>query len=288
MKKTVKQVCSFMLSILFMFCAVLTCYAAAESGNISVLLEDKDKNKINGVSVHICKIANMDNSGYYPTENFDNSGISISGIINSPSETAAKNVAEYIADNQIESLSASTKSGKAEFSNLDFGIWLVFCKENSEYKFNPYFVFLPYESNGNLIYEIKSFPKVENSKPEHINIYVMKKWDDKNNAAKKRPEKVTVQLLDGKKVVSSAELSKQNGWAHTFADVSEKGDYSVKEKAVKNYTAKYSGDISNGFIVTNSYNDEKLPQTGQLWWPIAVVFVAGVAFLMLGIISKHD
>ncbi|MBO5213638.1 MAG: Cna B-type domain-containing protein [Clostridia bacterium] len=285
MKKTVKTICVLLLSMLFIVGAVIPCYAATESGKISVLLEDKDNNIIDGVNVHICKIADMNNTGYYPSKSFENSGISISGIINAPTEPTAKDITDYIRDNNIESASAITENGKVSFSDLGLGIWLVFCEEDGKYTFNPYFVFLPYESEGKLYYEITSSPKAEDSKPNLINVYVIKKWDDKNNAAKKRPESVTVELLDGEKVISSAVLNEQNGWAHTFTDVSKDGDYSVKEKKVENYTAQYNGDISNGFIVTNSYNGEKLPQTGQLWWPIVIISVAGIAFVLLGIME---
>ena len=283
MKKTVKTVCTLLLSILVIIGTSMPCYAATESGKISVLLEDK--NKIDGTTVHICKIADMDSTGYYPSDSFKDSGISISGIMNTPTESTAMDVADYIQDNNIKSITAVTENGKATFSELDLGIWLVFCDKDSKYTFNPYFVFLPCESQGKLHYEITSSPKVEDSQPNVINIYVIKKWDDKNNVAKKRPETVTVELLDGEKVISSAVLSEQNGWAHTFTDMYKEGHYSVKEKAVENYTAQYSGDASNGFIVTNSYNGAKLPQTGQLWWPIVIISVAGIAFILLGIIE---
>ena len=285
MKKTIKTICMLLLCVLFMVGAVIPCYAATESGKISILLEDKDNNKIEGITVHICKIADMNSTGYYPSKNFENSGISISGIINSPTESTAKDITDYISDNNIESTSAVTENGKAAFSDLDLGIWLVFCEEDGKYTFNPYFVFLPYESGGKLYYEITSSPKAEDSNPNLINVYVIKKWDDNNNAAKKRPESVTIELLDGEKVIFSAVLNEQNGWAHTFTNVSKDGNYSVKEKKIENYTAKYNGDVSNGFIVTNFYNGEKLPQTGQLWLPIVIISVAGIAFVLLGIIE---
>ena len=63
MKKTVKTICMLLLSMLFIIGAVIPCYAATESGKISVLLEDKD-NKIDGITIHICKIADMNNTGY--------------------------------------------------------------------------------------------------------------------------------------------------------------------------------------------------------------------------------
>ncbi len=283
MKTTLKRIFIITLTVLLLCCSAFFCFAEAEKGSISVTLEDKNKNKINDVTVYLCQVAELSNNGYYPTPEFENSGISISGLINSPDESSAKSVTDYIKNNQIKTLSAVSENSKATFSDLPLGIWVAFCDENSKYTFNPYIIFLPYESGGKLYYEVSSVPKIEDSKPNEISIYVVKKWDDKNNAAKKRPDFVNIELLNGSKVVSTAELSELNGWSHTFAGVSKDGVYSVREKAVANYKADYSGDTANGFVVTNTYNGEKLPQTGQYWWPIILIAIAGVGFIALGI-----
>ena len=283
MRITLKRIFIAILTVAILCCLVLPCFAAAENGSISITLEDKNKIGINGVTVYLCQVAELNNNGYYPTTAFESSGISISRLINSPDESSAKSVVDYIRNNKIEVLSAISENGKANFSNLDLGIWVVFCAEDSKYTFNPYIVFLPYESGGKLYYEVSSVPKIEDSKPNEISIYVVKKWDDKNNAAKKRPDSVNIELLNGSTVVSSAELSESNGWSHTFTGVSKDGNYSVREKAIANYKANYSGDITNGFVVTNTYNGEKLPQTGQYWWPIILIAIAGACFVLLGV-----
>ena len=278
-----KRIFVITLTVVLLCCLAIPCFASAENGNVNITLENKSKNNINGVTVHLCQVAELNNNGYYPTTAFEGSGISVSGLINTPDESSAKSVTEYIKNNQIDVLSAVSENGKATFSNLGLGIWVVFCDEDSKYTFNPYIVFLPYESGGKLYYEVSSAPKIEDSNPNEINIYVIKKWDDKNNAAKKRPDSVKVELLNGSEVVSTAELSEFNGWSHTFTGVSKDGNYSVRENAVADYKADYSGDVTNGFVVTNTYNGEKLPQTGQYWWPIILIAVAGVGFIALGI-----
>ena len=292
MKLTIKNIVIFILSAVFVSALALPCLAATESGSITVTLEDNSKNKINGITVHLCQIAELNNSGYYPTSSFESSGISISGIVNGPDDLTAKAVVDYIEDNEIDSLSSVSENGKVSFSNLDLGIWVVFCEQEGKYIFNPYIVFLPYESEGKLFYDVASIPKTEDSKPDEISIYVIKRWDDNNNAAKKRPESVVVELLNGNKAVSSVELSESNGWTHTFTCVAKNGKYSVREKSVKDYKATYSGDVANGFAVTNSYVGEKLPQTGQYWWPIVIMAIAGFCFVLLGIyeigVKKHD
>lgn len=282
MRTTPKTIFITVLAVVLLCISALPCFAA-ENGKITVTLEDKDKNHLNDIKVNICRIAELNNTGYYPAKAFENSGISIAGILNNPNESAAKTVAEYIKNHDVDIISAVSKNGKTSFTGLGLGIWLVFPEENSKYTFNPYIVFLPFESGGKLNYEVDSVPKLEDNTPDVINIYVVKKWEDKNNASKKRPQSVTVELLNGETVIASAELGEGNGWSHTFSKLPKDGSYSVREKAVANYKADYSGDATNGFVVTNTYSGEKLPQTGQYWWPIVIIAIAGVGFVLLGV-----
>ena len=282
MKITLKKVFVALLTVLLIISSVMPCFAATNSGTITVTLKDKEKDNINGVTVYVSQIAKLNNNGYYPVTAFENSGISLSGIVNNPSEAVAKTVADYVVNNNVEAFSKKSKDGKLSFEDLDLGIWLVYCDKNTDYAFNPYIVFLPFKSGEKLSYEVVSAPKVD-SNPTKTNIYVFKKWEDKNNAAKKRPEKIEVELLESDKVVGSVDLGEENGWSHTFNGMEKGGKYSVREKMVPNYKANYSGDAANGFVITNTYSSEKLPQTGQLWWPIGIIAVAGICFVILGI-----
>ncbi len=285
MKQIIKRCAAVISVIIILLCVALPCLAASLKGTATIKLEDKNKKPIDGVNIHICKIIGINSKGYFPAEGFESSGISVSGIISSPNEANAKKVKEYVMKNDIPTLSKTSKDGKATFDSLDLGIWLVFCDKDGGYTFNPYFIFIPYSVEGEPNYEIESFPKAEEISPDKISIYVIKKWDDKNNAAKKRPQAVKVELYDGKNAVSEISLSEANGWAHTFTDLPSGKNYSVKEQAVKNYSAHYSGDAQNGFIITNSYSGEKLPQTGQYWWPVVVLSIAGIGFIILGIVE---
>ena len=278
-----KKIFIMVLTVVLLVSSALPCFAATQNGKITVTLEDKEKNYINGIKVKVCQIAELNNAGYYPTKSFENSGISITGILNNPNETVAKTVADYIESHNVDTISATSENGKVSFAELGLGIWLVFPEENSKYTFNPYIVFLPFESAGKIYNEVTSIPKLDDIVPNRINIYVIKKWNDKNNVSKMRPYSVTVELLNGDAVIDSKELSEENGWAHTFMELPKDGNYSVREKEVTNYKADYSGDVTNGFVVTNTYDGEKLPQTGQYWWPIILIAIAGTFLVLLGV-----
>lgn len=271
--------------IFALFCCV-PCVAENNECKLIVHLSDAYKNTIDAVSVSICKVADIHGTDYFPTQEFENSGISLARIVNNPSAENAENVFKYVQKNNISAISEFSQDGKAVFSSLDKGIWLVFCNENQTHSFNPFIVFLPHTVRGKTYYEISSAPKIEENKPNNRAVYVVKKWDDNNNSAKKRPQSITVNLkLDGE-VVDKVILDSSNGWSHTFKSLTKEGRYTVEEKEVEGYTAEYNGDSDNGFVITNTYKPiGKLPQTGQYWLPIIILFVAGAGLVLLGIIE---
>lgn len=283
MRITLKRISMVVLTVILLVSSVYPCFATTQDGKITVMLVDREKNHINGVQVNICQIAELNHTGYFPSKAFENSGISIAGVLNNRNETVAKTVVDYIKKHDVDTISEISENGMVSFAELGMGIWLVFPEEDGKYTFSPYIVLLPFESGGKLCYEVSSVPKMEDNTPNEIHVYVIKKWDDKNNASKKRPNMVTIELLRDDALFSSIVLSEENGWAHTFRELPKDGKYSVREKSVANYKADYSGDATNGFVVTNTYVGEKLPQTGQYWWPIVLIAIVGVCFVLLGV-----
>ena len=89
-----------------------------------------------------------------------------------------------------------------------------------------------------------------------------------------------MQLLRDGEVVKTATLNKQNKWQVVYEDLPASDGYSIKEVNVpKGYTATYTKK-GYEFTVTNT---SALIQTGQLVWPIPVLAVAGMFFLLLGV-----
>lgn len=83
--------------------------------------------------------------------------------------------------------------------------------------------------------------------PNVTQIQVTKKWDDGDDKDGLRPKSVKVQLYaDGKKSGEVIELSAENKWTHTFADL----DKNVKGKAIT-YTVE-EVDVPTGYQVTKT------------------------------------
>ena len=100
---------------------------------------------------------------------------------------------------------------------------------------------------------------------EKISVSVTKNWEDNNNQDGIRPDSVTIELFaDGINVPGKTiELSEENGWTYTWTNlVKEKADgteinYSIAEAVPEGYTADISGDMAEGYTVTNTHETEK-------------------------------
>ena len=109
-----------------------------------------------------------------------------------------------------------------------------------------------------------------------VDITIEKVW---NTDAEGLPQYITVQLLNRETVVKTAVLSEENDWSVTYFDMPESDGYTLRENPVpQGYTATYS-HRGYQFIVTNT---RALAQTGQLIWPIPVLAMAGLFFLLIG------
>ena len=114
--------------------------------------------------------------------------------------------------------------------------------------------------------------------PETVSVAVEKKWEDENNQDGKRPGSITVELL--KQVgngAASTEQTKQiypdtNGyWNYTFTNLPkyENGQevlYTVQEAAVAGYTSVVTGSAEDGYVITNTYEAEKVTVAGTKTW----------------------
>lgn len=93
-----------------------------------------------------------------------------------------------------------------------------------------------------------------------VSIPVTKKWI--GGAA----DSITVNLYaDGKKV-DTQKLSKKNHWQYTFKGLDRYKDgneitYTIKEEKVSGYATTITGDAKSGFMITNTKNTPKSPDT---------------------------
>lgn len=120
---------------------------------------------------------------------------------------------------------------------------------------------------------------------------LIKRWIDAGYE-QKRPDSVTVTLLKDGAAYEKQTLTRADNWQHTWSDLPRYHPdgseiiWTIQESPVSGYTASVqkTGDT---FVLTNTLNRQKLPQTGLLWWPVPVLAAVGLAFLILGAVSKR-
>ena len=286
--KKINRISLCFLAALALLCTLsVACFAASLDCSLSVKLLTADKRPIDNLTVYAAKIADIEGENYVLAEGLESSSISLAAVVNDPSAKNAKDLADYVKKSKLPALSAVSQSGRAEFKTIKEGIYVVYCEENGEYKFNPFIAFLPYSVNGKLSYNVTSVPKAEPNLPNSKSIYVVKHWEDRNNIAFTRPESITVELKKDNKVVASAKLSKENGWAYTFKNLDNNASYTIEEKKVKDYTAKYNGDSENGFVITNVYSGDKLPDTGDNVSSVGWLFVLAISLAAVGLAKRR-
>ena len=101
---------------------------------------------------------------------------------------------------------------------------------------------------------------ITNTNVEKLSIPVTKKWVGKAG------DSATVKLFADGKLKETAVLNAASNWKHDFSNL-QKYDandgheivYTIKEEAISGYKTAISGDVQNGFVITNTQNVPKIP-----------------------------
>ena len=220
MKKMMNKILALSVCLVLILTIMLPVIAVASS--ITVILENDGK-AVADVAFKIYYVAEItDSSNYSLTDDFKNSGVDFKGYNRDNGSDYAIKLKAYAEKNNIKPVSEKVTdvNGKAVFSSLYDGVYLVVGEDFKNGKVTPFIAELPLrDESGTLIYNITARPKSEIINPE-----------DKT------------------------------------------------EKTTEIITTKYDEDNNNG---------EKLPQTGQLWWPVCPLIAVGLLFIIFGIIYRR-
>jgi hypothetical protein len=238
-------------------------------------------------------------------------------------QTLAEVLRVYALRDQLKSdcNGKTDERGEVEFTKedgeIEKGIYLVVQRplkvDGDVYTIKPFLVKLPEEEEkGEPQYDVVVIPKEKfDMIPDTVDVNVIKIWDDEN-AKSYRPDSIEIQLLKDGKIYQTKKLSEKNNWRYTWKELDGDAEWLVVEKDVPdNYTVvSYSED--NEHTITNSVdpslrdpeNSDKttktntpsqsvstknsssgrLPQTGQLWWPVPVMLLIGLCLVNTGLL----
>ena len=216
----------------------------------------------------------------------------------------ATTLESYIISKNIpfDFLEKTDDSGKIIINNLEKGLYLIMAdttvKDEKIYTPSTVLMTIPNRDKGgvwdsSVVMDYTGKVTIEDLYETYT---VEKIWKDDGNE-KERPKEIVIELYidDNKEVFDSVVLNVDNNWKHTWEKLPKLSDgqkWVVSEKKVPDdYKVVISLEGTN-FIVENTYDippkpDDKIPQTGQLWWPIPFLTVFGIVFLVLGLIRRN-
>ena len=164
------------------------------------------------------------------------------------------------------------------------------------YTTSPFLVSLPNYFDGQWVYAQQVNAK-SSREADITDIEVVKVWKDSCHP-ERRPKEITVTLLCNGEIAdldnAVVTLSKDNNWKHTWYDLDATCDWTVTEERVKGYNDPKMKKDGNIITVTNTCNrpdrpkGSKLPQTGQLWWPVPVLLLAGLVLVIVGLLRRKE
>lgn len=269
-----------------------TASATAAEGSLTVTYQYQ-KAALNNADINLYRLADWSaKGGYTPTGNFANhTAYPVDwDILNADQQTLrdfANTMAGYIAVNKpaAENTLKTDSAGVATFNQLKDGLYLAVV---APYQGNvltcqtaAMLVALPNVHKDAAEQRTLSIePKADCAVPPTIS--VTKVWKDKDQP--KRPESVTMNLLQDGKIYDSIMLNNANDWKYTWKGLQTKHEYTVVEANVPgNYTALVDRE-NNDYTVTNTAKTGSA-KTGASVAIIAVIVVvlaaAGIAITVV-------
>ena len=217
-----------------------------------------------------------------------------------------------VTENKIKPTSTkkSDSKGNLTWKNIPKGLYLVLGEQTKDSKYvytpSPVLITVP---NRDASGKWESQVEIEHNKLEKESIdkknslKVIKIWKD-SDYKDKRPSEIKVKLYRDGKSYDTVTLSKKNNWKYEWKDLSVKYKWTVTEENVPDsYQVEYSKEGTTVYIENeykkpkkdteqdkNKKNQEKqkeLPQAGQLWWPVPILAVLGLAALLIGWMKRR-
>lgn len=294
--RTIMALCcmfALMLATIGLSAPAATAATAAE-GSLTVTYQYQEA-ALNNADINLYRLADWSaKGGYTPAGDFaDHSKYPVDwNILNADQQTLrdfANTMAGYIAVNKptAESTLKTDSASVATFDQLKDGLYLAVV---APYQGNvltcqtaAMLVALPnVHKNAADQRTLSIEPKADCAVPPTTTISVTKVWKDKDQS--KRPESVTMNLLQDGKIYDSIMLNNANDWKYTWKGLQAKHEYTVVEANVPgNYTALVDRE-NNDYTVTNTAKTGSA-KTGASVAIIAVIVVvlaaAGIAITVV-------
>ena len=318
MKMTKRLTALFALSIFILF-TPLSGFAASKidlnhPSKITVAYKSDDI-AIEGAQFNIYQVATMNENGDFkitdefsgininlnkPDQSWRNTALALEGYVNiydiAPVDTTVIN--EYGYGCFLE-----------ETPVIEKGLYLVLGHRHSidgeYYDSEPLLLSMPSQMSahtGEWIYDIivnikyvRTVPKQE----EKTELTVMKVWESSKEGIT-HPKSITVHLISNGKKYDTVTLSDENNWKHQWTGLDANIEWSIYEEFLPDYTVEIV-EQGGTYVVKNTYipkevvtptptpppHKPEIENFGQLWWPVPILLVVGLTFIILGLARRR-
>lgn len=249
---------------------------------------------------------------------FDQYQVEIDDLDSDGWRTLASTLDGYVDLDQLEALRTgdTDAEGNLVWDQLETGVYLILGEQtiidDVIYMPVPFIVTIPEETEkGTWNYDLEAIPKYNHiSIPgprEDSNHYISRKvrkvWKDTDHTSA-RPDKITVKLLKDGEVYETIDLNEENNWQHIWEKLDENAEWKVVEEDVPDSYVVTSVQEEETFVITNKFVPDnerdvdhpqasdglsgssgasnRIPQTGQLWWPVPVLALTGMIAFSIG------
>lgn len=271
--------------------------ASGAEGSITITYQYQDA-ALNNASISLYRLADWSaKGGYTPTGDFvDHTKYPVDwDILNADQQTLrdfANTMAGYITVNKPAAASTqqTDSTGVTTFTTLNDGLYLTVV---APYQGNvltcqtaAMLVALPNVHKDAAEQRTLSIePKADCAVPPTDTISVTKVWKDKDQS--KRPESVTMNLLQDGKIYDSIILNEANGWKHTWTKLETGHEYNVVEASVPgNYNALVDRE-NNDYTVTNTAKPESAKTGANVAIIAAIVVVLAIAGIAISVVVRR-
>lgn len=284
-------------------CMAMTAFASGniETGRQGSLSVYFGENGIGfaDVAFSIYRVADISEDGTYTqTGDFAQYPVRLEDLDSSGWRALAQTLDAYAARDEIAPLMTrqTGTDGSFQITGLSAGLYLIsggqYMDEDIVYTPEPMLVSIPgLAADGTWAYDVDVSCKFEreDTTDSPVSRKVQKVWKDDGNE-EKRPNEITVQLLENGNIVDTVVLSRNNNWEYTWNDLDGSSKWQIAEDDVPDGYTVTTTQEDNIFVLTNTYPSQQppeLPQTGMLWRPVPLLACSGLLLIVTGLVVQH-
>ncbi len=305
MRKTLRCCALWMLMFALLFAVLPNCAYAAETDpfRLSLRFYDNEAGKpIPGTTFKLYYVAEPNGSDSYKlVKPFSDSGITLVDLDSAGMQTFSEMLATYAEVKKVEPVftAVTDANGMVEFtadSQPKAGMYLVTGTKTEAngkiYVPQSFLLYLPYKDETGELDDILANVKFTTLPGGNVKLTVRKVWND--GGSKKRPTSIKVALVADGKRVETVTLNKDNNWKHTWEVLDGTVQWSICEVNVPKGYTKLETKEGTTYIIKNTAPADtptnpsgRLPQTGQLWWPVSILACGGLVLILAGLLVKR-